>query len=35
MGLELLGYTGWISDVFFGAALIIAVAVSTVLRRSG
>jgi ribose transport system permease protein len=35
IGLELLGYTGWISDVFFGAALIIAVAVSTVLRRSG
>src|SRR5580700_2641808 len=28
IGLELLGYTGWISDVFFGAALIIAVAVS-------
>jgi ribose transport system permease protein len=30
----LLGYTGWISDVFFGAALIIAVAVSTILRRN-
>jgi ribose transport system permease protein len=34
IGLELLGYTGWISDVFFGAALIIAVAISTVLRRN-
>jgi ribose transport system permease protein len=34
IGLELLGYTGWISDVFFGAALIIAVAVSTILRRN-
>jgi ribose transport system permease protein len=34
IGLELLGYTGWISDVFFGAALIVAVAVSTILRRS-
>lgn len=33
IGLELLGYTGWISDVFFGAALIVAVAVSTFLRR--
>jgi ribose transport system permease protein len=33
IGLELLGYTGWISDVFFGAALIVAVAVSTLLRR--
>lgn len=33
VGLELLGYTGWISDVFFGAALVIAVTVSTVLRR--
>jgi ribose transport system permease protein len=34
IGLELLGYTGWISDVFFGAALIVAVAISTVLRRN-
>jgi ribose transport system permease protein len=33
VGLELLGFTGWISDVFFGAALIIAVLVSTTLRR--
>lgn len=33
VGLELLGYTGWISDVFFGAALMIAVTVSTITRR--
>jgi ribose transport system permease protein len=33
VGLELLGYTGWISDVFYGAALIIAVVISTVARR--
>lgn len=32
VGLELLGYSGWISDVFFGAALIIAVTVSTLIR---
>jgi ribose transport system permease protein len=35
LGLQMLGYTGWVSDVFYGAALIIAVTVSTlVLRRS-
>lgn len=33
VGLQLAGYAGWISDVFFGAALVIAVAVSTVVRR--
>jgi ribose transport system permease protein len=33
IGLELLGYTGWISDVFYGAALIIAVVISTITRR--
>ena len=33
VGLELLGYTGWVSDVFYGAALIIAVVISTVARR--
>jgi ribose transport system permease protein len=32
-GLQLLGYTGWVSDVFYGAALIIAVVISTVARR--
>jgi ribose transport system permease protein len=34
VGLQLLGVTGWISDVFFGAALIIAVAVSQEMRRN-
>jgi ribose transport system permease protein len=35
LGLQMLGYTGWVSDVFYGAALIVAVTVSTlVLRRS-
>ncbi len=33
VGLQLLGYTGWVSDVFYGAALILAVIVSTVARR--
>jgi ribose transport system permease protein len=33
VGLELLGYTGWVSNVFYGAALIIAVIISTVTRR--
>jgi len=33
VGLQLLGYSGWISNVFFGAALIIAVTISTFLRR--
>ena len=32
-GLELQGLTGWISDVFFGGALVIAVAVITLIRR--
>jgi ribose transport system permease protein len=32
-GLQLLGYTGWVSDVFYGAALIVAVVISTVARR--
>jgi ribose transport system permease protein len=34
VGLQLLGVTGWISDVFFGGALIIAVAVSQGMRRN-
>jgi ribose transport system permease protein len=35
LGLQILGFTGWVSDVFYGAALILAVTVSTlVLRRS-
>jgi ribose transport system permease protein len=32
-GLQLLGYTGWVNDAFYGAALIIAVVISTVARR--
>jgi ribose transport system permease protein len=32
VGLELLGYAGWISDVFYGAALIIAIILATYLR---
>ncbi len=33
VGLQLLGYTGWISDVFYGAALITAVIASSLTRR--
>lgn len=33
VGLELLGYTGWVVNVFYGAALVIAVAVSTMVGR--
>ncbi len=33
LGLQLLGLGGWIEDVFYGAALIIAVAVSFLIRR--
>lgn len=33
LGLQILGYTGWISDVFYGAALILAVTISTLVRR--
>ena len=33
LGLQELGSGGWISDVFYGAALIIAVSLSTVIRR--
>ena len=33
VGLQLLGYTGWVADVFYGAALIIAVIVSTLTRK--
>jgi ribose transport system permease protein len=32
LGLEILGAAGWVADVFYGAALIIAVALSSVLR---
>jgi ribose transport system permease protein len=33
VGLQLLGYAGWISDFFFGLSLIVAVAAATVVRR--
>lgn len=32
-GLQLLGYSGWIQDVFYGAGLVVAVALATVVRR--
>ncbi|HEY0932553.1 MAG TPA: ABC transporter permease [Trebonia sp.] len=36
VGLQLLGLTGWISDVFFGGSLVVAVMISTfLLRRRG
>ena len=34
VGLELLGFAGWISDVFYGAALIIAIILSTLFRAN-
>jgi len=33
LGLQILGYTGWISYVFYGAALIVSVTASTLVRR--
>ena len=33
LGLQILGYSGWISSVFYGAALILSVTVSTLVRR--
>ncbi|MES2171139.1 MAG: ABC transporter permease [Actinomycetota bacterium] len=33
LGLQILGYSGWISQVFYGAALILAVTISTLVRR--
>jgi ribose transport system permease protein len=32
-GLQLLGLTGWVTDVFFGGALVVAVTISFLLRR--
>ena len=32
-GMQLLGLTGWVTDVFFGGALVVAVTVSFLLRR--
>jgi len=33
LGLQMLGYTGWIQNVFYGTALILAVSVATIVRR--
>ncbi len=33
LGLELLGVAGWVSDVFYGATLVVAVTVATLLHR--
>lgn len=33
VGLQLLGYAGWVSNVFYGGALIVAITVSTVARN--
>lgn len=33
LGLEELGFAGWISDVFYGAALVVAVTLTTLLRK--
>jgi ribose transport system permease protein len=33
VGLELLGVAGWVSDVFYGGVLVIAVAITTIIRR--
>jgi ribose transport system permease protein len=35
IGLDLLGFAGWITDVFFGGALIAAITISTLVRRHG
>jgi ribose transport system permease protein len=34
IGLQELGYGGWVSDVFYGAALVVAVTISTIVRRT-
>jgi ribose transport system permease protein len=33
LGLQELGFSGWISDVFYGAALVVAVTLTTLLRK--
>jgi ribose transport system permease protein len=33
LGLELLGHNGWVENVFYGASLIIAVGLATIVRR--
>lgn len=32
-GLQLLGFTGWVVQVFYGVALVVAVTVSHILRK--
>ena len=32
VGLQLMGYAGWVSNVFYGGALVIAITVSTIAR---
>jgi ribose transport system permease protein len=33
VGLELRGLTGWIEDVFYGGALVLAVSATTIIQR--
>ncbi|MFC5677922.1 ABC transporter permease [Aeromicrobium endophyticum] len=33
IGLQLLGYSGWVQDVFYGGGLVLAVSVAAVIRR--
>jgi ribose transport system permease protein len=33
-GLELMGYVGWVPQVFYGASLVVAVALSRIIVRS-
>jgi len=33
LGLQLLGYTGWVQDAFYGAGLVVAVTVASVVRN--
>ena len=33
LGIELLGVAGWVSDVFYGGSLVVAVTIATLLRR--
>jgi ribose transport system permease protein len=33
LGLQLFGLTGWVNQVFFGGALVVAVAVVTAVRK--
>ena len=33
IGLQLLGYTGWVQDAFYGGGLVLAVSVAAVVRR--